>query len=110
MGAQIVVGDQSAEDDERGYLPNNTGHHEIVADLLHVAAAVGSGCDATTRSLKDQGEEIAQNEDPGVQAGLEARERGACFENDVLKGDVDASGDEGRGDDETADLDVKTIS
>lgn len=57
--------------------------------------------------MEDEGEEIAHDEDPGVVFGLEAGEARADFEDAVLEGEVDAGGEEGGGDDQAADLDLK---
>ena len=106
---QAVVGDHSAEDEEGDHLENDTGHHEIVADFLHVRARIGRRCDASAGSLYDEGEKIGEAEDPGVEFGSNAGEVGAEFEGDVFEGEVDAGGDEGGGNDETADLDFESI-
>lgn len=58
------------------------------------SVVIGSGGDASTGALKDQGEEITEDEDPGVPSCLQ---KGIFFtysEDDVLEGEVDASGDE----------------
>ena len=77
-------------------MPDDTGNHEIIADILHVGAVVSSGSNATAGTLEDQREKIAQDEDPCVVARLEARVLGADFQNAVLEGEVNASGKECR--------------
>ena len=54
--------------------------------------------------MEDQGEDVAEDEDPGVESGLEEGELWAEFNDDMLEGEVDAGGDEGGSDDEAADL------
>ena len=61
-------GGEDPEDDEGEDLPCDTGHHEIVAHVDHVAPVVGCGCDAATCTLQDEGEEVAEDEDPGVKS------------------------------------------
>ena len=51
---QGVVADHGAEDDESDDLENDTGHHEIVADFLHVRAGIGSRCNPSASSLYDE--------------------------------------------------------
>lgn len=65
VGAEAVIRDEGAEHEQRGDLPGDTGHHEIVAELL-VAGRVRGGCDAAARTLQDEREQVAQDEDPGV--------------------------------------------
>ena len=49
--AEGVVRDHGAEDEEGEDLPYDTGHHEVVTDILQRGARVGGGCDASTGSL-----------------------------------------------------------
>ena len=106
---QSVVADHGAEDEESDHLEDDTGHHEIVADFLHARTGVGRRCNASTSSLYDEGEKIREAEDPGVEFRTNAGEVGAEFEGNVFEGEIDAGGDEGRGNDETTDLDFKSI-
>ncbi len=107
--AGSVVRDHAAEDEEGEDLPDDTGHHEIVAHVLHRGAVIGCRCDASAGSLQDEGEEIGEAEDPGVELGSDAGEVGAEFEGNVFEGQVNARGDEGGGDDEAADLNFESI-
>lgn len=66
-------------------MPDDTGHHEVVANVLHGLVVVGSGGDAAAGTLEDEGEKVAQDEDPGVVARLEAGEVGADLDDDVLE-------------------------
>ena len=106
---QGVIADHSAEDEESDHLENDTGHHEIIADFLHIRAVIGCGRNPSTGSLYDEGEKISEAEDPGVKLGSNAGEVGAELEGNVFEGEVHAGGDEGRGNDETTDLDFESI-
>lgn len=70
---------------------------------------IGCSCDASTGSLEDEGEKVGEAEDPGVELGSYAREIGTELESDMFEGEVYPSGDEGRGDDETTDLDFESV-
>ena len=111
MGAHSggVVPNHSSEDEEGDHLPYDTSHHEVVANILHVRAIIGCSCDASTGSLNNEGEKVGEAEDPGVELGSYAREVGANLESNVFEGEVYSGRDEGRGDDETTDLDLKSI-
>lgn len=109
-GTGDIVGDEEAEDDEGEDLPDDTGHHEVVARLLHGGSAVSGGGQASSSALEDEGEEIAKDEDPGVPLGTDAREFVADFEYDVFEGEIDAGGQEGGGDDQAANLDVEAVA
>ena len=108
--AQDVIGHQAAEDEEGEDLPDDTGHHEIVAGGLQGGAGVG-GCGSTTPgSLEDEREEITEDEDPGVESWWNARELRTDFQDAVLKSEIDAGSNESWGDDQTADLNLKAIA
>ena len=106
---QSVVADHGAEDEESDHLEDDTGHHEIVADFLHVRAGVGRCCNASASSLYDEGEKIREAEDPGVKFWSDAGEVGAELEGNVFEGEIDAGGDKGWGNDETTNLDLESI-
>ena len=89
--AANIVGHQTAEDEEGDDLPDDTGHHEVIAGLLQGRTAVGCGGDATSGTLEDEGQEITENEDPGVVPGWDAREFRTDFQYAVLESEVDAS-------------------
>jgi len=89
-------------------LPDNTGHHEVVAGLLHGGSVAGGGGNASSGSLEDEGEQVAEDEDPRIVFGADAREVVADLQDDVLERKVDSGGLEGRCDDQAADLNVET--
>ena len=94
-----------ATEDEQGYdLPHNTCDHHIIPRVQQVGVIVGCGGDATSGALKDQGEDIREDEDPGVEPRAEDAELRAELDDDVFEGQVYTRGDEGWGDDQTADL------
>ena len=109
VGAEAVVEDQRAEQDQGRDLPCDTGHHEIVAEFLGGVRVSGGG-DATAGALEDEGEEIAEDEDPGVVFGSDERVITTNGEDEVFESEVDPCGEESRGDDEAADLDVEAIA
>ena len=104
-----VISNHGSKDEESEHLPHDTSHHEVVANILHVRAIISCSCDASTGSLDDEGEKVGEAEDPGVKLGSYAREVGAELESNVFEGKVYSGGDEGRGDDETTNLDFKSI-
>ena len=108
VGAVAVVGYKDREHDERGDLPGDTGHHEIVADLLRGFRVCCRG-DAAACALQDEGEQITEDEDPGVELGADAGVGAADGEDEVFEREVDARGDEGGRDDQAADLDVEAV-
>ena len=57
--------------------------------------------------MENEGEEVAEDEDPGVEFGSYPGVVAADGQDEVLQGQVDAGGDEGGSDDETGDLDVE---
>ena len=106
VGPVDVVPNQNPEDQQRGDLPGDTGHHEVVPDIL-VGLGIGCGGDASARALEDEREQIAEDEDPGVEFGSYPGVVAADGQDEVFQGQVDAGGDEGGGDDEAGDLDVE---
>lgn len=105
-----VVPNHTSKYEEGKHLPHDTGHHQIVANLLQRRAIVGCSCNSPTGSLDDKREEVGEAEDPGVELRSDAGEVGAELESDVFEGEVYTGGDKGRGDDETADLDFEPIA
>lgn len=98
---------EDAEDQEGDDLPDDAGHHEVVADLLLVVVVRCRGGDASARALEDEGEEVAADEDPGVIFGAEEAERGTQVADEVFESQVHARGHEGGRDDQAADLDFE---
>ena len=50
-----VTGGEDAKDEEGDDLEDNTGHHQVVAKLLHLGVVVFGRCrDAAARALEDQ--------------------------------------------------------
>lgn len=84
--------------------------HQVVADVLHIAAVIGRGGDAAARALQDEREQVAQDEDPGIVFGPDAGEVPADGEDEVFEGEVDPRGEEGGRYDQAADLDVEAVA
>ena len=90
-------------------LPDDTGHHQVVAHLFHVFRVGGSG-DATSRTLEDEREEITEAEDPCIPFWLYAAVFTADGDDEIFQSEIDGACKEGGGDDETADLDVEAVA
>lgn len=107
VGADCVLDEEVAKEGEDDNLEDDTGNHEVRTDVLQAGSIVGRGCNTTTRSLEDEREDVTSDEDVCVPGWAEAGPRLAEGEGDVLESEVDTGGDEGRRDDETADLDLE---
>ena len=60
IGPTAVFGDQRPEDDQRDYLPDDPGHHQVVPCVLQGPLVVfGRGGDAAPGALQDEREEVA---------------------------------------------------
>ena len=108
-GPVHIIPDHNREAYQGGDLPYDTGHHKIVPRGLH-AVGTSRGSDASSRTLENQGEEIAGAEDPGVVFGLDAAVLATDGDDKVFQSEVDGAGDECGGDDETNDLDVEAVA
>lgn len=105
--ADQEIRSQGAEDDKGSDLHGDTRHHHVVAELqLAVAVVRGSG-EATTGALEDQGNEVGQDEAPGVVLGSQAGEFATELADNVLEDEVDGGRVEGGGEGQAADLDVE---
>lgn len=69
IGGSCIEASEGSEDKKSEDLEDDTGHHEVVAHFLHFVV-IGSGGDSSTGTLKDQGEEITEDEDPSVPSCL----------------------------------------
>ena len=63
--------------------------------------------DASTRALEDEREQVAEDEDPGVEFGSYPGVVAANCQNEVFEREVDTCSDECGSNDETADLDIE---
>lgn len=104
--ADKVVADEDCKDKQGEHLPHDTSHHQVISEIL-VGLGVRRRSDTSAGSLEHERQQIAADEDPGVPFCADARGLGAEGEDHVFEGEVDAGGEEGRGDDEAADLDVE---
>ena len=104
-----VVADQDSKHQQGEHLPHYTSHHEIISQIL-IGFGIGCRGDTSTSTLEDERKEIASDKDPGVPFRSDAREFGAKGENHMLEGEIDASGEESRSNNETTDLDVKAVA
>jgi hypothetical protein len=93
---------------ENDHLEDDTRDHEVGAEILCARARLRRGCQTAASALEAQRYDVACDEDVCVPSGTEPRPRSAECEGDVLESEVYAGGDECGGDDEQADLDLKT--
>lgn len=75
-------------------MDGETSQHHVDSELVHRSRSCAGG-DATSRSLEDEGEEIAAAEDNSVCARAEAGEVLAIDNDDSPKAEVDGGGKEG---------------
>lgn len=75
---------------------------------LRVRLARGGG-DAAADGLHDEAGQVGGEEDARVPHGPDAREGRVERQGDVLEGQVDGGADEGRGDDDAADLHLEGV-
>lgn len=108
LDAQQVVGAEDAKDGQHDDLQHDAGNDGAVPvpqELLVILA--GGGSDAAADALDDEARQVGGEEDARVPAGREAGQRGREVEGDVLEGEVDGDADEGRGEDDGADLELE---
>lgn len=105
-----VEGDEEAEDEQRDDLPDDTRDHHVVARVEQGGIVLAGGGDAASGPLHDEREQVTEDEDPGVEARAEDAVLRPQFNDDVLQRQIDAGGDEGRGDDEAADLGLEAVA
>ena len=91
-------------------MPYDTRHHEIVTRVLEAGSRIGGRGGTSTGTLQDEGKQIARDEDPGIEAGFDAREFRADFQDAVLEREINPRGEEGRRDDDAADLDFEPVA
>ena len=60
--------------------------------------------------MQDQGQEVAEDEDPSVELGSYPGVVTADCQDEVFEGEVDTGGDECGSNDETADLNVEAVA
>lgn len=86
-------------------LNSNTRDHNVGARIR--STAIRRCSNSSSNSLNDNAESITGNEDPSIQFRLKTRVLWAQSHDNVLQGEVDAGGEEGRCDDEAHDLDLE---
>ena len=106
--ADPVVCSKDAEAQKNDDLEGYTGDDGAitVSSELGLVVASGSG-DTSTDSLDDNAGDVGGEEQAGVPNRRDARERWVEGERDMLQGQVDGDADEGRGEDNGADLQLK---
>ena len=81
--AQHEVRHCAGEAEQDDDLQHDAGHHEVVADFLEGGRGRGGG-DGAAAGLEDECEEVAADEDPGVEAGFDFGVFGPEGEGDVF--------------------------
>lgn len=109
--SNIVIRAEDSKGDEHDNLQRNTSNNGTVSRLgqLRIGVAASSG-DTSTDSLDDEAAQVGGEEDDGIPAGLDARNRGVEVDGDVLEGEVDGNADEGWCEDDGADLQLESAA
>lgn len=106
--AKEVIRAHDTKEQQHEHLQNHTGNDGAVTVLLQRRLRVsGCGCDAATDGLDDEAGQVSREEDARVPFRLNARQARAEVECDVLESEVDGDADEGRGEDDGADLQLE---
>lgn len=84
-GANNVVHDERSKAQQGDDLPHDTSDHEVRPRGLRFRARIRAGGRAAAGGLQGEGEQIAADEDPGVEFGAQAGGVGAEFDDDVLE-------------------------
>lgn len=106
--AQEIVEAEGAKDGQHGDLQRDAGNDGLVARLLQLGVVVaGGGGDAAADGLHDEARDVGGQEEARVPDGGQARETRVEGEGNVLEREVDADADEGRAEDDGADLQLK---
>ena len=100
-GEEVVQGERT-EDEKRDNLEDQTGDHDINANIQK-GFVVGDGGNGSSSTLHQNGHDIARDEYPGVEIWSEARKVGSHCETDVLEKQVDAARHESRSEGEEND-------
>ena len=96
VGAEGEVAGEQNEDEHDDDLEGETGDHDVGAQLEEVWIVEGRARGhATSRGLQGECDDIAGDEDPWVQLGLDARVALAKGEDDASDAEVDAGCVEG---------------
>ena len=91
-------------------MPHDTRNHHVVP-RVQPRLVVLTGCgNPASSALHDQGEQVAEDEDPGVESRAEDAVLRAAFNDDVFQSQIDACGDESGCDDEAADLRLEAVT
>lgn len=96
VGSEEEVGSKGGEEEQGDDLPDDTGEHDVGADVLG-GLGFGAGGETAAGALQDKGEDVAADEDPGVPARGETRVAGTEGQDEVFQGEVDGCGEEGLG-------------
>ena len=108
MCAKGVFNKEVSKDGENDDLEDDASYHEVGANIQHAGAIICSGGNSATSALKNEREYVTGDEDVRVPGGTEARPGLAEADDDMFECEVDAGRNEGRRDDEAANLDLKT--
>ena len=104
VGAEGVFGDGKQENAEHDDLEDDTGNHEVGAQIKGGRTRVGGGSQTSTGSLEAERDDVAGDEDVGIPGGPEPGPLLANVDDYVLEGEIDTGGHESRRNDEQGDL------
>ena len=89
---------QQLEEEQRQDLKRQPGHHDVVARVGALALVAGYGCHAAADRLEEEGDDVAGDEDAWVGEGFDVGVFGAEGHDDAGEREIDARGQECRGD------------
>ena len=104
-----VESGQKAKDEQSQDLPYDTRDHHVVPRTQERGVVIASGGDAASGTLQYERKEVGNDEEPGVEPRAQDTELGSKFNHDVFQHEIDTRRDEGRGQDQTAYLDLEAL-
>jgi hypothetical protein len=102
--------DQETANSHGDDLEGDTSDNHLVSSIDE-GLVLGSTCrgHSTTNTLQYHGSEIASNEDPGIETGLDQGVLGSAVQDEVLQSEVNGGGDKARSEDESTDLQLEAF-
>ena len=77
-----VFSAKSCEENKREDLPSDTGHHDVLANVVH-RSGVGSGSNGATGRLQQESDEVAADEDDRVSCRSDSGYARGVHDNDA---------------------------
>ena len=107
-GPNSKIRTQRLKHRQRKHLECQPCHHDVIAHIRALIRMAGRARHAAAHGLQDEGDDVAGDEDAGIEMGCEAGVCGAEGADEVAEGEVDACGEEGGGDRKGDDLEQET--